>query len=254
MQTKEIKNSTNIQTETMPNKNDYDVFAPFYDAVMGDRSKVAQKITGFIQEFNPSAKSILELASGTGTNLVPFADSYEVSGLDLSEGMLRVAGEKLPGVNFYNQSMIDFTIGKKFDVVMCLFDSINHILDISQWKKMFENVKQHLADGGTFIFDVNTPEKLQRVVNEESGQRDFDGNTMVMTVTDEGNGVTNWNIKVFERKNGKEILHEDNIKEVAFPTEEISKVAREVFGTVEVRLDPVAKSGVVERVYFICKK
>lgn len=235
------------------NKNDYDIFAPFYDVVMGDRSKVAKKITELIGEFNPNAKTILELAVGTGTNLVPFADNYEVSGLDLSEGMLGVARAKLPGVNFYNQSMADFKIDKKFDVIMCLFDSINHILDFAQWKVMFENAKQHLADSGTFIFDVNTPEKLKRVVDEKPGQREFDGNTMIMTVSDEGNGVTNWNVKITERKDGVETIHEDNIKEVAFPTETVLQLAQGVFGEAEARPEPVAKSGVVERVYFVCK-
>ena len=221
---------------------------------MGDRSKVANKVSGYIQEVNPNAKTILELAVGTGTNLVPFANDYQVFGLDLSENMLQVAKEKLPNVPLYRQSMVDFKIDRKFDVIMCLFDSINHLLDLEQWKSMFRNVQQHLEEGGIFVFDVNTPAKLRRVVEDKPAEKYFDGNKMVMAVSDEGDGITNWNVKIYERKGVEEIVHEDNNKEVAFQTETIEQALKEVFSGVDVKPEPQTKNGTVERVYFVCKK
>lgn len=239
-----------------PSMTDYDIFARYYDAVMGDRSKAAAKVEALIKEKHPAAKTILELGAGTGTNLVPLAGEYEVSGLDLSEAMLEVAKKKLPEAKFYNQNMVSFELDKKFDVIICLFDSVNHLLDWEEWQQMFRNVQQHLSESGVFIFDVNTPEKLQRLVTEQPNIQEFDGGLMVMKVEDAGNGMINWHEKFFVRQEDTQYkLYEENIKETAFPVEQIQRELETTFSGVEVQPDPASKGrGIVERIYFSCKK
>lgn len=165
----------------------YDTFFKFYDQVMGDREKSSKDILDFIDEHAPHAKKVLELACGTGSVLKFLAEKYETHGLDLSEGMLKVAQEKVPSAKLYHQNMVNFTIDEKFDVILCVFDSINHLLDFEDWKKMFANVRKHLNPKGLFIFDINTQEKLVRTIEESPWIKPFDNNIMIMDVVDAGN-------------------------------------------------------------------
>ena len=54
---------------------------------------------GYIKEYNPEGKKVLDLGCGTGSTLVNFSEKYECSGLDLSEEMLKKAKIKLKGKN-----------------------------------------------------------------------------------------------------------------------------------------------------------
>jgi ubiquinone/menaquinone biosynthesis C-methylase UbiE len=74
----------------------YRMFSRFYDLVMGDRSQVATYLCSLIKRYKPDAKSILEIACGTGGILGFLSESYEVAGLDRSRAMLSIARQKLP--------------------------------------------------------------------------------------------------------------------------------------------------------------
>ena len=71
---------------------------------------------------------MLELACGTGSILAQLRDEYEVVGVDLSPQMLAIAWEKLPGVELIEGDMTEVRLGRTFDAVLCLYDSINHLL------------------------------------------------------------------------------------------------------------------------------
>src|SRR4051812_6824552 len=111
----------------------YDRFSRFYDIVMGDRSEAAEFIRELILQSKPQAKTVLEIGCGTGTIIGALGRSYEVTGLDLSPSMLALARKRLPHVRFYRQDMTRFRLGKRFDVCVSAFDSINHLLRFSDW-------------------------------------------------------------------------------------------------------------------------
>ncbi len=234
----------------------YDKFSAFYDAVMGDRANTALRLRKLIARNKPNTKTVLELACGTGAVLTHLAKEYEVSGLDLSSRMLSVARKKLPGARFYRADMVAFDAGKKFDVILCVFDSINHVLEFADWKRVFSRVDAHLVEDGLFIFDINTEHKLQRHIKEPASVEKFGENLMIMDITDAGSGVCNWNIKVFEHQKGNIYkLFEEHIKEKSFPVRQVKEALLESFKSVRVidpkRQRPSAKS---ERLYFVCTK
>lgn len=233
----------------------YNIFSKFYDSVMGDRTKTAEQLRDFIRETNPEAKSVLELACGTGAVLKYLAKDYKVSGLDLSDGMLAVAKKEVPQAKLYHQSMVSFKVPEKFDAILCVFDSINHLVKFSDWNKLFISAQKHLSENGVFIFDINTEKKLNRVISEPAGVREFDKNLMVMSVSDAGKGISNWNVKVFEYiKNDQYKLHEENIKEISFSKEQVLKALKPIFRSVKIidthKNHPKKKA---ERLYFLCK-
>lgn len=234
----------------------YNIFAKFYDAVMGNRAKTAERLSDVIRAANPKAKNVLELACGTGAVLKYLSKDYKVSGLDLSSGMLAVAKKEVPQATLYHQSMVEFKVPEKFDAILCVFDSINHLLKFGDWKKLFASAQIHLNEGGVFIFDINTKKKLDRVISEPAGVREFGKNLMIMNVSDAGKGVSNWNVKIFEHlKKEQYRLHEENIKELSFSNDQILKVLKPLFRSVKViDTDKAHPKKKAERFFFVCKK
>lgn len=231
--------------------------AKFYDAVMGDRSDTAAYIRHLIVHNKPDARTLLELACGTGAILKLLGRSYEVVGLDISPQMLAAARRKLPHAALFQQDMVTFNLKRKFDVVICIFDSINHVLQFAAWKKIFRGAALHLHEQGLFIFDINTVEKLQRRLRTPAWINSFGRNRLILSVTDAGGGITNWNIKVFEykgRNRGCRAFEED-IKEVSFPVNKIKDALRSHFTKIRI-IDPASSkpSAKSDRLYFVCSR
>src|ERR671937_1080142 len=159
----------------------YDVFAPFYDALEGERTPHARYLRSLIKEHAPRARTLLELACGTGSILKQLWTHYEVAGLDLSEEMLEIAAEKVPGVPLFRGDMRAFDLGEQFDVVLCVYDSINHLLRFDEWKMVFARSHRHLNENGILVFDVNTTHQLAALVDQPPLTHWFgDENLLVM--------------------------------------------------------------------------
>jgi SAM-dependent methyltransferase len=75
--------------------------------------------------------------------------------------MLALAAKKSPKSQLYLHDITNFDLGERFDVIICPFDTINHITTFSGWKRVFNNARRHLNSGGIFIFDVNTEHKME---------------------------------------------------------------------------------------------
>jgi ubiquinone/menaquinone biosynthesis C-methylase UbiE len=76
----------------------YERFAQFYDAVMGDRKESTDRSIGFVDVYNPKAKTVMELACGTGSVLKHLQKRYQIYGLDLSKQMLGMLSPSFLGV------------------------------------------------------------------------------------------------------------------------------------------------------------
>lgn len=234
----------------------YDLFAKHYDAVMGEPKSTVTFIEKSIKQHKPDAKQVLEIACGTGSVLKILEHKYQVFGLDLSSEMLSLAKKKVKTGKFFHQDMTKFKIDEQFDVILCVFDSINHLLKFSQWEQVFSKAKSHLVDDGIFIFDMNMQEKLDRLIKENPWNRWFGKNLLVMDVADAGNKVSNWNVRVFEHQQKNTFtMYEENIKERAFPLSQVKKSLQKQFSKINI-VDPDRKrpSQHSERLFLICKK
>src|SRR5215510_14361766 len=223
---------------------------------MGDRTETAAYIRRLIRRHKPKARTLLELACGTGAILKILAKSYDVAGLDISPQMLALARKKLPHVRFYRKDMVRFELARKFDVIICVFDSISHVLKFTDWQKIFRNAARHLEEDGLFLFDINTEAKLKRLINAPTWVHKFGRNLEFINVTDCRRGIVNWNIRVFEHRRGNRYgLYEEDIKEISYPVDKIRAALRKRFTNVKVidatQGTPSAKS---DRLYFVCKR
>lgn len=234
----------------------YEKLDRFYDPAMGDRTETAAYISRLIRRHKPKARTLLELGCGTGAILKILAKSYDVAGLDVSPQMLALARKKLPHVRFYRKDMVRFELATKFDVIICVFDSINHVLNFTDWQKIFRNAARHLEKDGLFLFDINTEAKLERLINAPTWVHKFGPNLEFISVTDCRSGIVNWNIRVFEHRRGNRYgLYEEDIKQISFPVNKIRASLRKRFANVKVidatRGTSSAKS---DRLYFVCKR
>ena len=78
------------------------------------------QLRAVIDRYVPSARSLLDVACGTGKHLEHLQHHYRVAGVDISPAMLDVARRRLPGVPLHVGDMVDFELGRTFDVVTCL--------------------------------------------------------------------------------------------------------------------------------------
>ncbi len=113
----------------------------------------------------PEAR-VLDLATGTGSVALEFARrGHPVTGLDLSRPMLAVAERKARtrglSVKLLARDLRRFALPAEFDLAVCLYDSLNYILDPDDLKRAFGNIRNALRPSGVLIFDVNTVHALE---------------------------------------------------------------------------------------------
>jgi ubiquinone/menaquinone biosynthesis C-methylase UbiE len=133
----------------------YNNITQFYDLIYAfkDYESESNALKNIIMKHNPKAKTLLDVGCGTGNHLKHLKSSFDVVGLDVSAGLLHVAKDKLPDVNFYEASMRDFSMPQRFDVVSCMFGSIGYMCDLEQMGRAIENMAHHLTQEGILIFE-----------------------------------------------------------------------------------------------------
>ena len=102
---------------------------------------------------NHNNKTLLDLGCGTGNHLVILRKYYECVGIDAFESMLRIARKKAKDVKFKKANMQDFSLHKKFDVIICLYSVISYSGTYFVFKRTLKNIYNHLNIGGVLIID-----------------------------------------------------------------------------------------------------
>lgn len=151
---------------------EYEYLAKYYDYLLGD-----EKAFDFWLEYINAKDyhTVLELASGSGVLAgILKKQGKEVTASDISKEMKEVATNNFDG-EYLILNMIDFDLHKKYDLILCVCDSINYLYE-EELEQMFKSVYKHLNDGGRFIFDMHNPKRLEEFDEEyiEEGQIDED--------------------------------------------------------------------------------
>ncbi len=110
-----------------------------------------------------SEARVLDLCCGTGQLAAELAArGYSVIGLDGSRRMLGHARDNAPGVRLVQGDVRRFGLRSCCDAVVCMFDSLNHVLTIDELGAVFRSVHDCLLPGGLFLFDLNTETGYRR--------------------------------------------------------------------------------------------
>jgi SAM-dependent methyltransferase len=119
--------------------------------------------------FASTEQTLLDLCCGTGQLSLYFLEhGYRVVGLDLSDSMLEHAKANASmfvqagQARFVQGDAADFMLDERFGLVVSTFDALNHLPGFDALRRCFACVRAVTLDGGTFIFDLNTPVGLRR--------------------------------------------------------------------------------------------
>ena len=233
----------------------YDLFAPHYDAVTGDSATEAAFIDRVLRRAHPQPVTLLEVACGTGGIIESLADGYHVAGLDISPGMVAVARAKLPaGTPLHLADMSHFSLGVRFDAIICVYHGINHLLDFAAWESFFGCAVEHLNDDGILIFDVLTIGNLQKMASAPEIVQRFGENSLRTTVRTSDGAVFGWNVEVLElQRDGRYKSLTEVIKTTSFPPARIRAALSERFaGIAMIESDGSLAGDEENRIWFVC--
>jgi SAM-dependent methyltransferase len=139
-------------------------YSRYYDLLYRDKDYAgeADYIAGLIRSYSPNAKTVMEIGCGTGAHAAELAEiGYEVSGVDMSEGMLEAAESRrssLPRevgsrLEFFHGDARSVRLNRKFDVVISLFHVMSYQTSNADLAAAFATAREHVTPGGAFIFD-----------------------------------------------------------------------------------------------------
>ena len=105
---------------------------------------------------------VVDVACGTGVAAAKFAAAgYRVTGVDRSQPMLDQARQRideagLDKVTLVESDMRDFCLDEPADLITCMYDSLNYLLEEANLLAAFQSAEAALRSGGLYIFDMNT--------------------------------------------------------------------------------------------------
>ena len=131
-----------------------------YEAMGKNYAEEADKIHGWIQKCKSTEGNfLLDVACGTGIHAGHLSKYYKVEGLDLNAEMLKVARKKHPHIRFHQGDMRTFDLGRRFDVLTCLFSAIGYMKTKADLRKAIKNMTRHLLPGGVILVEPWFSEK-----------------------------------------------------------------------------------------------
>lgn len=163
----------------------------------------------WLRQQNVRPRSSMDLACGTGILCqILKANGIDAAGMDYSQGMIDIARKNSPDIPYDVADMTVYRPERKFDLVTCTGDAVNHIASMEDVKKIFRNVYDYTTPGGYFIFDLLNEHEVS---DSEPFEMDFTETTKVwFQMTRPGTDRVNLKIRVYE--NG-ELSFEENIRE-----------------------------------------
>lgn len=138
----------------------FTALAAVYDAIMQDveYDYWADFVLSYARDRGREGGRALDLACGTGSfTRELYRAGWHVTGLDGSAEMLAVARERLlPEVALHQGDIRTFTLPERFDLITCVFDSLNNMLTPQDLGQAFRQIEAHLQGGGLLACDLNT--------------------------------------------------------------------------------------------------
>jgi SAM-dependent methyltransferase len=127
-----------------------------YDQIYAwkDYAGEVARLESLIDARLPSARSLLDVACGTGKHLELLRRRFEVAGVDADPVMVDIARERLgPDVPLHVADMADFDLGRRFDVVTCLFSSIAYVRTDDRLRSAVAGLVRHATPGGLIVVE-----------------------------------------------------------------------------------------------------
>ena len=168
-----------------------------------------QQLLTWLDRHHIAPKTSLDLGCGTGI-LCEILQTHGIRAArkDFSAGMIEIARQSNPEIPYEVADMITYCPETQFDLVTCTGDALNHIGQLSDIQRIFQNVYRYTSPGGYFIFDILNENEVS---TSEPFEMDFSETVRVwFQMTRPETNQVNLKVRVFE--NGQ-LQFEENIRE-----------------------------------------
>jgi SAM-dependent methyltransferase len=143
----------------------YDALAPIYDRLMYhvEYGEWIELIAKVIKRYGGrNDPNILEIGAGTGVVGSLLKElGYRYTASDLSVSMCMEA-KRRRGVQMCAADARRLPFKQCFDTALFLYDGINYMMTLDEYRKLFASVYDVLLPGGLFLFDITTQENSMR--------------------------------------------------------------------------------------------
>lgn len=204
----------------MNNEKMYDQFSTDYDRFVNWEGRLALELPFLTAELALMKKddghpvTVLDAACGTGQHVVALTQQgFEGSGADLSSKMVEFARTNAKAANLditfkqagFGQLSSTFT-DQKFDSLICLGNSLPHILDEDSMLQTLEDFKSVLKPGGKIIIQNRNFDSILKASNrwmEPETHREGQHHWIFVRFYDfEPDGMLTFNIIILSDQNG----------------------------------------------------
>ncbi len=97
--------------------------------------------------------SLLDVACGSGLHIEQLGTRFHAEGLDICPELLELARRRNPGTLFHLGDMRAFNLGRRFDIILCLFSAIGYTGSTEGLRAAMRCMVQHLAPGGVLVIE-----------------------------------------------------------------------------------------------------
>lgn len=140
--------------------NAYDALADAYDELTAsyDHETWLTHLVAVAERHGLRGRRLLDVACGTGKSFAPMLErGYRVTACDVSAGMLAQARARAgSNVRLERADMCALPALGRFDLITCLDDSLNYVVDPAQLHLALFGMRRLLAPGGLIVLDVNS--------------------------------------------------------------------------------------------------
>jgi SAM-dependent methyltransferase len=135
----------------------YERSADVYDVMHAARGKSyadeAATILRLIRDRVADARTLLDVACGTGLHLCSFRNDLHVEGVEPHPRLRAIARDRLTDVPVHDGDMRTFELGRHFDVVTCLFSAIGYMLTLDDLRRAIRQMAAHVSPGGVLVVE-----------------------------------------------------------------------------------------------------
>lgn len=215
--------------------NAYRSLAAVYDRFMADvdYNAWADYLIGLLgAPLRSEPVRVIECGCGTGAiTLQLLQKGMDVTGIDISPEMLRVAQEKLRSAGYKNAAlacmdMRALSSHRPVDAVVAACDGVNYLLSDEDAAHFFAGACRALKPDGLLLFDISSAHKLRRVLDGHTFGEDLaDCAYLWQNVYDDASGLLQMDLTVFTREpDGRYARAEETHMQRAYETEELREL------------------------------